>query len=66
MSNITNKLFRHKPTGGLYIVRAEVEMQVNDKWIPAYLYQHIDLPDLYVRSQEDFKEKFESFEAKPL
>ena len=51
-------LYTHYRKGGNYTILHYAEMQINDEWIESLVYKSLDSGKIYVRSSEDFDNKF--------
>lgn len=53
-----DKKYIHYKNKETYIVQGFCKIQENDKWVEAVIYKPADCEELFVRSLEEFKEKF--------
>lgn len=63
-----HRAHRHKKTGNTYVVMDLPKLKLNNEWVEAVLYREYNLftfnvsPDPYVRTLEDFLNKFEEID----
>lgn len=53
-----DKTYIHYKNNESYIVKGFCKIQENDIWVEAIIYKPSDCEELFVRSKNEFKEKF--------